>query len=125
MPKPEVVAWVAIADGDDVGALLDACAARNDEAEMIEISRSIDLARNRLAQWFLDRGSVLLLSTSDTVVAKGFGTVPDLDEIPRLAPTWSIGLGGDLRGAHAALAVAKVSGKDQWIDGRAWDLGVE
>lgn len=121
MSSHDLLVWVAIADGDDVGALLDACAAANREEELLHVSLAVDSARTQLADWFGEHGSVLL-STSDTIVAKGYGVAPNLDAIPELSPTWSIGLGVDLRTAHAALAVAKVSGKNRWVDGRNWDM---
>jgi hypothetical protein len=116
--------WVIIADGDDVGQLLDAAAAANEETVLVRTSHLIDDARDQLARWLRMHGGVVLLSAADTVVARGSGDLPDLSDAPKLRPTWSIGLGRDLSTAHAALAVAKASGKNRWVDGRAWDLGV-
>jgi hypothetical protein len=113
--------WVAIADGDDVGRLLDGLAASNDLDGLVSSSRALDLNREQLADWFAAQGATVVLNVADTVVAMGETGVLFATR-PTHFPSWSVGVGRDLRGAHAALAVAKATGKDRIIDGRDWRL---
>ena len=119
--SPSTHDWVAIADGDDVGIFLDAFAVDNNLTGLLRASMSIDADRERLASWFKGHGATIVLSVADTVVATGSGT-PPIQEHPVLAPTWSVGVGMDLSGAHVALAAAKATGKNRTVDGRDWQL---
>lgn len=118
-PPPE--RWVAVADGDDVGKLLDGFAASNNMDGLIGTSKALDSNREQLADWFKDRGATVVLSVADTVVAMG-DVYLSLDSRPAHVPSWSVGLGRNLRGAHAALAVAKATGKNRLVDGRDWQF---
>jgi hypothetical protein len=113
--------WVAIADGDEVGRLLDKFAIANDDVGLVRASRIVDADREKLAEWLRGGGAEVLLCVADTVIAKGQGAGPDGSTFPEVQLTWSIGLGRDLAGAHAALAVAKATGRDRSVDGRTWE----
>ena len=122
MRSPDSTRWVAIADGDDVGDLLDSLANEDDENGLVRTSNAIDSDREGLAEWFRGQGAVIVLSVADTVIAKGEGEPPPAALYPRFLPTWSVGVGINLSGAHAALAVAKAMGRSRVVDGRGWGV---
>ncbi|WP_246004054.1 hypothetical protein [Nocardioides marmoriginsengisoli] len=119
---PDRQGWVAIADGDEVGALLDTFATVNDLDGLVRTSRQIDSDREHLSRWFIDLGATVALTVADTVIASGGGEPPGAAQYPSFDPTWSVGVGVDIAGARAALAVAKALGRNRVIDGRRWQV---
>jgi hypothetical protein len=120
--RSEPSPWVAIADGDNIGELLDALVLANDENELVRTSKAIDVDRERFAEWFREHGGSIILAVADTVIATGQGDPPLATHYPSFRPTWSVGVGTDLSGAHAALAVAKATGRSRVVDGRGWHV---
>ena len=123
MDGTEGPAWVVLADGDDIGRILDMLAANNDQVGFIQESKALDDDREALATWFEEHGATILLSASDTILASGSGAMPVRSLLPSLRATWSVGIGRDISGAQAALAVAKALGRNQWVDGSQWNVG--
>jgi hypothetical protein len=118
----EPTSWVAIADGDKVGDLLDTLALADDKHGLVRTSMAIDQDRDSFAEWFRRQGASVILAVADTVIAAGAGEPPLSSAFPSYNPTWSVGIGRDLSGAHAALAVAKATGRSRVVDGRDWEL---
>lgn len=122
MVESHLADWVAIADGDDVGELLDVSVVANDLGALLATSEAVSQDRDKLAAWFTGIGATVLLSVADTVIATGVGEPPTSTRVPVFKTSWSIGLGNTLSQAHAALAVAKAMGRGRIIDARDWEV---
>lgn len=122
MTDCELTQWVAIADADNVGDLLDTLALRNDAAGLVRTSKAVDSDREHFAEWFKEQGASIILAVADTVIATSAGDPPLQSAYPTFVPTWSVGVGRNLREAHAALAAAKALGRSRVVDGRDWQV---
>ena len=105
-------------DGDDVGRRITACYISNDEKELQEISKNLELSIRKIASLLVSLGFNVLFCAADGVVASTEKTVDFtniFEIINSLAPkgiSYSAGVGDTLREAYIALQAAKSNGKN-------------
>lgn len=105
-----------VLDGDQLSSVFDQSASGNSISAYVAISRAVDDDRESLAHRLTATGGKIELSVADTIIGSFDEAVVDWGAM--LAPcrfSWSGGVGDTFLAAHAALAIAKRSGRGQIV----------
>lgn len=107
--------WYLLADGDRVGDRLDRALAACDLTGYLRESREVDHRRDHISAEIERLGGTVLLASADSVLASLVVPLTDSEANKLVGRQWSVGQGPSLAAAHAALAVAKSSGRGKAV----------